>query len=177
MPHNKTTEIDFFKDLHPFMCDIVTDAFMIFLKFNAMNHANHTNHRTITEEYIIENVTQNMKFFLNNYWHCYGKNNNEHIVVSFDRLLSHNIIKSPACLISWMDVIGETIIKQLDFLTAIPILINKSDRTKRFLIKHNVNLIYNVVKTQINDIGCDSFCRYEIYDGEDIFEICININY
>lgn len=167
-----SNKANFYKDLSDFVIQAATGAVMAYIKFRSIPSDMNAQLPPPTDL-----LSYLSKIYLNGCWHSYGKKNDPYVITSFDRILSHNIIKGKFCLVHWIDGLCSTVFRMEVLQRALKEwnTLEESIRREKFfsLITQIVNKYIDTVKDQIICIGND--CK-DVYDGTDFFSFDIGVN-
>lgn len=113
------------------------------------------------------------KVYLNGCWHSYGKRDNQHIINSFDKILSFKIVNGIYCLIHWVNNICRTVFhSSITHKLLKELKIINEDMRGKYILFVMSNVVITLLNGNIKSIGCyegNSICDIK-YNGNDFFE-------
>jgi uncharacterized protein (UPF0248 family) len=158
--HQTDEEKKLFGDMKQFMVQAVCGIFMAYITTPELSQ--------IPPDQLNQLFRLFLKEYLNKCWHSYGKKDDTYVIRTFDKILSHNLIKGSVCLIHWIDNIAYTMIKGFEYSTRISDLNKLSVDQKRLYFEQILAIIYDILTRKLSGFTCVGTCD-DVYDGKDIF--------
>jgi hypothetical protein len=149
-----------FSDMKQFMVQTVCGIFMAYIRTPELAQ--------IPPDQLNQLFRLFLKEYLNRCWHNYGKKDDSYVVQSFDKILSHNLIKGSVCLIHWIDNIAYTMIRGFEYSTRTSDLNKLSVDQKRLYFDQILGVIYDILTSELSGFTCIGTCN-DTYDGKDMF--------
>jgi len=160
---NDESEKLFIEDLKKFVVHASSKIIMVYLQSSIIN---------VDKDAIQTTLRYMTKRYLNQCWHNYWTKNDQYVVDSYNKIISHNIVRGVVCLTHWCDRLCCSLFVVFDLNEEVNTIRSAIHGGYRDLIKEliedSLKDIYDFMIQKYKNIRCNGIC-YDEYNLKDIF--------